>query len=600
MNTERYYYDSGNRLTRVWETDASNNQHEFHWTYDSNDQVTELVETVNGHTFTYANSYNGDKQLTQSSYGAVQKGFTYDGLGRLSQSAVSCINSPVLTTGYTYRDLDATRTTTQVSALQNSFGNQSESLTYTYDARGNISSVSDGTHTTLYEYDTLNELVWEKNAEAEKAWHYSYDLGGNILSKEEYSYQNGVVGSTPLSTITYTYGDANWPDLLTVYDGSPITYDGMGNPTSYRGWSFTWQGGRRLKSANNGTTNLSFQYNESGLRTMKTVGTASHCYIYRGSRLAVEITGSYELYFHHDAGGSIVGFTYVFGNTQAEYFYRKNLQGDVIGIVDANGASVAEYHYDAWGQILSATGTMVDMNPIRYRGYYYDAETKLYYLHSRYYDPVVGRFLNADAYASTGQGILGRNMFAYCNNEPVNKTDFTGNDPGDLFDTMDEAARDFAFYINETSINEDCEYGSFIYSVSVWETKTITIYNPNLFGNSLLSPLWDYLFAKGISRTITRRVKVTKYSYVSPKKGSAHSVNIPINLFGAKNKVAEIHTHGAYSVGYSNDSFSKKDLNNWINYLVTPLGTVRRYTPSTGEDIIIFDDVPFDPNHPER
>ena len=426
VNTERYYYDSGNRLTRVWETDSSNNQHEFRWTYDSNDQVIELVETVNGQSFTYTNSYNGDQQPIQSSYGTVQKGFTYDGLGRLSQSAVSSGNSTVLTTGYAYRDLDTTRTTTQVSALQNSYGNQSESLTYTYDVKGNILSVSDGTHTTLYEYDALNELTWEKNAAEGKAWHYSYDLGGNILSKEEYSYQNGVVGSTPLSTVSYTYGNANWPDLLTAYNGAPITYDGMGNPTSYRGWNFTWQGGRQLKSASNGTTSLSFQYNETGLRTRKTVGSEIHRYVYRGSRLAAEITGSYALYFHHDAKGAIIGFTHVSGNTQTEYFYRKNLQGDVIGIVNASGTSVAEYRYDAWGKVLSATGTMASVNPIRYRGYYYDAETGLYYLQSRYYDPEVGRFINADAFASTGQGILGSNMFAYCANAPVGRRECMG------------------------------------------------------------------------------------------------------------------------------------------------------------------------------
>ena len=428
VNTERYYYDSGNRLTRVWETDVPNNQHEFRWTYDSNDQVIELVETVNGHTFTYTNSYNGDKQPTQSSFGSVQENFSYDGLGRLSQTVVSSGNSPVLTTGYTYRDLDTTRTTTQVSALQNSYGNQSESLFYTYDAKGNILSVSDGTHTITYEYDALNELTWEKNAVEGRAWHYSYDLGGNILSKEEYSYQNGVVGSTPLSTIYYTYGNVNWPDLLTAYNGSQITYDGMGNPTSYRGWSFTWQGGRQLKSANNGTTSLSFQYNESGLRTRKTVGSDVHRYVYRGSTLVAEIVDDYALYFHHDAKGAIIGFTHVSGNTQTEYFYRKNHQGDIIGIVDVDGISVAEYRYDAWGKVLSATGSMASINPIRYRGYYFDAETELYYLHSRYYDPEIGRFINTDDSNNLGSDmtILSYALFVYCGNNPVTGCDPTG------------------------------------------------------------------------------------------------------------------------------------------------------------------------------
>ena len=426
VSTERYYYDTTDRLIRVWETDAANHQHEFRWTYDSNDQVTELVETVNGQSFTYANSYNGDKQPTQSSYGSVLEGFTYDGLGRLSRNTVSSGNNAVLITDYSFRDLDSSRTTTQVSALQNSYGNQSESYAYTYDVKGNILSISDGTHTILYEYDALNELTWEKNGVEGKAWKYTYDLGGNILSKTEYSYQNGTVGGTALSTVTYTYGDSDWPDLLTAYNGSPITHDGIGNPLSYRGWLFTWQGGRQLAAAEKGTTRLNFVYNESGLRTEKNDGSDTHRYVYRGSTLVAEITGNYALYFHHDARGEIVGFTYASGSTQTEYFYRKNLQGDVIGIVDATGSSVAEYAYDAWGKVLSSSGTMAAINPIRYRGYYFDQETGLYYLQSRYYDPETCRFINADAFTSTGQGILGSNMFAYCENEPIARTDPSG------------------------------------------------------------------------------------------------------------------------------------------------------------------------------
>ena len=244
--------------------------------------------------------------------------------------------------------------------------------------------------------------------------------------------------------------------------------------------------------------------------------------------------------------------------------------------------------------------TLGQYNPLRYRGYVYDPETGFYYVSSRYYDPEIGRWINADAQLNTSLGIPGLNQFSYCLNNPVNMVDYGGNKPGDLFDTMDEAARDFAQYINEKSISVDCEYGSFIYKKTVWETQTITYYNPNIFGNNFLSNLWNYIFRGGLTKTITKRVKVTKYSYVEPKKGTAHSVSIPMNWFGAKKKVAEIHTHGAYSPGYSNDNFSSADLNNWINYLVTPLGTVRKYDPADGSDIIIYFDVPYDSNHPGR
>lgn len=129
--------------------------------------------------------------------------------------------------------------------------------------------------------------------------------------------------------------------------------------------------------------------------------------------------GSNTLYFNSN--------TITFNGTT--YYYVTNLQGDVTAIVDGNGATVATYVYDAWGNLISdepAENTVGHLNPIRYRGYVYDAETELHYLQSRYYDPKLGRFLNADSYASTGQGILGNNMFAYCNNNPLNGEDPSG------------------------------------------------------------------------------------------------------------------------------------------------------------------------------
>ena len=104
------------------------------------------------------------------------------------------------------------------------------------------------------------------------------------------------------------------------------------------------------------------------------------------------------------------------------------VQGDVVGLTDASGTFVAQYTYNAWGEVLTATGSIAGINPLRYRGYYYDSETGFYYLQSRYYDPANHRFINADSYASTGQGCIGTNMFAYCLNNPVTATDPTGYD----------------------------------------------------------------------------------------------------------------------------------------------------------------------------
>ena len=123
--------------------------------------------------------------------------------------------------------------------------------------------------------------------------------------------------------------------------------------------------------------------------------------------------------YSYDANGQLVSVNY----NGTEYYYLRNGQTDIVGLMDASGTRVVEYTYDAWGKLISTTGTLASTlgadNPFRYRGYYYDTETGLYYLMTRYYDPEVCRFISADVYMSTGQGVLGGNMFAYCLNSPL-------------------------------------------------------------------------------------------------------------------------------------------------------------------------------------
>ena len=203
---------------------------------------------------------------------------------------------------------------------------------------------------------------------------------------------------------------------------------------SYRGWTMNWQGGRQLASMAKGSDTLSFAYNESGLRTSKTINSVSHSYVWQGSKLAADITDAYALYFHYDSSGEVIGFTRTANGADTEYFYVKNLQGDILKVITATGTEAATYTYDAWGKLLTSTGDLADINPLRYRGYFYDTETGLYYLQSRYYDPEVSRFINPDAFATTdADGVLSANMFAYCENNPVNNDDPTGHG---LFSTL--------------------------------------------------------------------------------------------------------------------------------------------------------------------
>ena len=204
-------------------------------------------------------------------------------------------------------------------------------------------------------------------------------------------------------------------------------YDTSGNPLSYYNgtrWAFTWENGRSLATANDGTTNISYAYDANGLRTSKVVNGVTHNYLYASGQLMRETYGNNVFDFFYDANG----YPYALKYNGTTYYYITNLQGDVMYLIDANENTVASYEYDPYGNIVSATGTLAEINPLRYRGYYYDAELGMYYLQSRYYDPHIGRFISADAYASTGQGVIGFNMFAYCNNNPANGLDYAGDD----------------------------------------------------------------------------------------------------------------------------------------------------------------------------
>ena len=427
LTAEYYGYDAMDRLTRIVVTDGTNLISDIAWTYDADQNVTAITTRVNNNgtlrTDTYAYSYDDDHRPTNTTYGSVSESITYDGYSRVTGKTVQNSGNTVLSTSYAYRDIDAEHTTTQVSSLTNTFGGNTVSHSYTYDANGNI--LSDGS--TTYAYDSLNQLVWEYNTAAGKAWNYAYDLGGNILSKTEYDYADGQ--TTNPVTVSYTYGDAAWRDLLTAYNGEAITYDGIGNPTSYRGWGMTWQGGRQLASMQKDGTTLSFAYNDAGLRTEKTVNGATRRYIWNSSQLMADVGASDAFYFHYSSGGELIGYTYKTAEAETECILVKNQQGDVERVISADGTVLASYTYDAWGNVLTAEGILAQQNPIRYRGYYFDTETSLYYVSSRYYDSNIGRWISADApetLTADFENLTQYNLFAYCFNNPVNTSDETG------------------------------------------------------------------------------------------------------------------------------------------------------------------------------
>ena len=285
-------------------------------------------------------------------------------------------------------------------------GSNVRRLSYTYDASGNITAIEDNAGAVAsYEYDGLGRLTRE-NISGKKTVVYSYDGAGNLTSKKEYAYTTGALG-TIKATHSYQYAGGTWCDRLTFYDGACIVYNSAGYPTTYRDSLLTWSSGNLTKYGN-----LTFAYNDAGIRVKK--GTTE--YFVKGNLILAEKRGDTVIHYYYDDSG-VAGFEY---NGQ-KYFYRKNLQGDIIGIYDSCWNLLGLYEYDAWGNLLSQVGSeILNINPFRYRGYYYDAETGLYYLNSRYYDPEIGRFISPDRLESLDPGTInGLNLYVYSFANPV-------------------------------------------------------------------------------------------------------------------------------------------------------------------------------------
>ena len=305
-----------------------------------------------------------------------------------------------------------------------------------------------------------------------------YDTAGNIRSITK----NGTV------TKSFGYTNPSWPDLLTsvtangttkdvLYEGQSQTSDvpSSGNPITYyngKDYTFTWTKGRQLASATVDGKQVSYTYDMSGVRNSKTVNGTTYNYTTLSGKVMRQQWGNKSLEFVYDDGNQPFAMIYNDGSTSTLYYYVLNAQGDVIALLNANGTLAASYNYGAWGNysVHGADGKKTTdatfighINPLRYRGYYYDRETRLYYLQSRYYDFANCRFINADTYLSTGQGMLGHNMFTYCGNNPVNYCDSSGRFFFTLLGAMIGAA---AGYIDAFIAGEDPIKGAIAGGVS--------------------------------------------------------------------------------------------------------------------------------------
>ena len=208
------------------------------------------------------------------------------------------------------------------------------------------------------------------------------------------------------------------------WNGVVMQYDSIGNMTKKGNTTFTWTQGRKLESVNNGKK-IRYYYDHAGNRVKKTVDNVTTEYCMAGDLLVTEKGEGRRIWYYYDSAANPVSMR-VSGK---DYFYVRNLQNDVIALIDDAGETVVEYKYNSWGKILSITGskagTIGKINPFRYRGYYYDEETGMYYLKNRYYDPEIRRFISADSYISGFNSTM-CNVFCYCGNNPVSNSDPEG------------------------------------------------------------------------------------------------------------------------------------------------------------------------------
>ncbi len=403
---------------------------------------------------------------------------------RLSEIAYSFNNNVIFSSNFTYdsfkRIKEKNRTLSNInfkdtfsynktlpsclSKFQNNIRIHHYDLNYDFNKR--ITSISDldTNYHNSYAYDEFGRLCRENNVDKDASLLYSYDDYGNIINVKKYNYSNGEL-NTLISQDNFSYDNC---DRLISFNNKTISYDSNNRLSSYDGWSYSYFKNRlssisKIIPMNNTKTrkvlikesfSYSFSYNAFGQRTRKKythenfndvqlldyLTSEIHDYEYdSSSRLLKEdinlvysdnTSYSKTIVFIYE-GDEIIGFRFTSNNVTNTYYYDKSPLGDVLHIIDINGNVVANYRYDAFGNcdiVNSSNYEVATYNPIRYRSYYYDENIKLYYLNSRYYNPLWRRFISPDSTSYLDiETIAGLNLYSYCRNDPINKYDPTGH-----------------------------------------------------------------------------------------------------------------------------------------------------------------------------
>ena len=440
-------------------------------------ETGEPIYTSCGHAITVSaqsdySSETGAMSETVSYYSENDSAWYRDSLtsetdwfGRTTQKSVSVqsglIGSNRVAEGdggsYVYSYFDtATTASPQIKSLAYSYSSQTVERDYenffTYDDRGNLTEVYQPDNNDLpvyshkYYYDEANQLVREDYAAENKTVVYQYDAGGNLTKRSFYPLTFAdEITAQPTRVFNYSYSSGTWRDVLTSYDGKTVTSDAAGNITQIGADTFlTWTAGKQLATSTDAYEKTYYYYNSDGFisktQTYNAAGTelqhTNEFFWLDGQLIAQRQTeasdGSSNVYeYLYDADGELQAIAW----DGFRWTLEKNLLGDVVGLNLVNAGMpdqpmrVADIDYDAYGAPTFTTNGIqgllaaiyVSLNPILYRGYLGISVGGVfcYYLGSRFYSPELGRFLNADVHQDTQQGVVGTNMFAYCNNNPI-------------------------------------------------------------------------------------------------------------------------------------------------------------------------------------
>ena len=389
-------------------------------------QIKNLLVSSNAYS-TAAKQYDLVESLLNHSNKYVEK--TYNQLNMLVNKDVN----DLIKTEYTYNKTKLTKESSEY------FVNN-----YTFNDIGNLTNLTingvNGGSSHQYGYDSYNRLrtVFNSSDTIQEQITLNYDNNGNIRTRVVRNMTTGVTKGE-----TFNYDSYN--RLIGMKDGENeyiLQYSNASSPnpnllvknnTPY----YIYYEGKRIVRINDNQ----YFYNEEGIRTRKvivnnsngTVITEIHDYILEGNKIIKEtVSGSrnYVLNFDYDMHGELIGFEY----NKNSYFYVRDALGNINHIIDSSGNLMISYKYDEWGKLIDTITTstfaliLSGINPFIYKGYYYDKETQLYWVSSRYYSPELCRWISPDSIEYLDpESINGLNLYAYCNNDPVNKYDPSGH-----------------------------------------------------------------------------------------------------------------------------------------------------------------------------